>query len=137
MDALMISRCLVLVFGAVALAGCCMSGTGCYAPVAGAPIAWDGLGSPPTDEAADLNPDVAEGTEARPRKKTRPKREIIVGPLGGVSSAANPKSRASEEWAQQEAADQADDIKLKKQLKICSNCMASPARGDTADGMSR
>jgi hypothetical protein len=82
--------------------------------VAGAPIAWDGLGSPPTE--------TAEVPENRPKKTTRPKREIIGGPIGDVSAGANPKPQADEAWAEQEAADQADETKLKKQLKICTNC---------------
>jgi hypothetical protein len=117
MDALMISRCIVFLVGAVALAGCCVSGNGCYAPVLGAPnapIAWDGLGSPPTE--------TAEVPENRPKKNTRPKKEIIVGPIGDVSAGGNPKSQPDEAWAEQEAADHADETKLRKQLKICNNC---------------
>jgi hypothetical protein len=117
MDTPMISKCIVFLVGAVALGGCCISGNGCYAPVLGAPtapIAWDGLGSPPT-EAADV-------PENRPKKNTRPKKEIIVGPIGDVSTGADRKSQADEAWAEQEAADQADETKLKRQLKICSNC---------------
>ena len=85
----MISKCIVFLVGSVALAGCCVSGNGCYAPVVGAPtapIAWDGLGSPPT-ETADV-------PESRPKKTTRPKKEIIVGPIGDVSAGANRKSQA-------------------------------------------
>ena len=126
----MISKSVVFLFSAIALGGCCISGNGCYAPVAGAPIAWDGLGSPPTD--------VAEVSEDQPKKKkTRPRREIIVGPLGDVAAAPNSRSQAGESWAQQEAADQADEIRLKNKLRICSNCMAAPAREDAIDGMAR
>ena len=127
----MISKSVVFLFSAIALGGCCISGNGCYAPVAGAPIAWDGLGSPPTD--------VAEVSEDQPKtkKKTRPRREIIVGPLGDVAAAPNSRSQASESWAQQEAADQADETRLKNKLRICSNCMAAPVREDAIDGMAR
>src|ERR1700681_836148 len=117
MDTPMISRCIVFLVGAVALAGCCVSGNGCYAPVLGAPtapIAWDGLGSPPT-ETADV-------PENRPKKNTRPKKEIIVARMGVFPAAANQNSQADEAWAKQEPADQADETKLKRQLKICSNC---------------
>ena len=118
MDTPMISKCIVFLLGAVALAGCCVSGNGCYAPVAGvgaAPIAWDGLGSPPTD--------TAEVPESRPKKTTRAKHEIIVGPIGDVSSAGrNPKSQADEAFEDQEAADRAAETKLTRQLKICNNC---------------
>src|SRR5882757_10955627 len=111
----MISKCIVFIVAAVALAGCCLSGSSCYAPVAGAPIAWDGLGSPPT-ETADV-------PENRPKKTTRPKKEIIVGPIGDVSSAGrSPKSQADEAFEDQEAADRAAETKLTRQLKICNNC---------------
>jgi len=63
-DIPMISKSIVFLFSAIALGGCCISGNGCYAPVAGAPIAWDGLGSPPTD--------VAEVSEDQPKKKKTP-----------------------------------------------------------------
>jgi hypothetical protein len=135
-DIPMISKCVVFVFSAIALGGCCISGNGCYytpalgtPTVPGAPIAWDGLGSPPTD--------VADAPEVQPKKKSRPRREIIVGPLGDVAAAPNSRSHASESWAQQEAADQADEIKLKKQLRICSNCLPTPAREDAVDSMTR
>jgi hypothetical protein len=114
MDTPMISKCIVFLVGAVALAGCCLSGNGCYAPVAGAPTAWDGLGSPPTE--------TAEVPENQPKKNTRPKKEITAGPIGDVSARANAKPQADEAWAEQEAADQADETKLKRQLKICNNC---------------
>src|SRR6266581_2803989 len=129
MDIPMISKSVVFLFSAIALGGCCISGNGCYAPVAGAPIAWDGLGSPPTD--------VAEVSEDQPKKKTRSRREIIVGPLGDVAAAPSSRSKAGESWAQQEAADQADEIRLKNKLRICSNCMTAPAREDATDSMAR
>ena len=45
----MLTRFMVLLVAGTALAGCCASGTGCSTtPMAGAPIAWDGLGEPPT-----------------------------------------------------------------------------------------
>jgi hypothetical protein len=114
MDALMISKCIVFLFGAVALGGCCLSGNGCYAPVPGAPIAWDGLGSPPTE--------TGEVPEDRPRKNTQRKKEIVAGPIGDVPTGPNRKPQSDEAWARQEAADQADEARLRKQLKICSNC---------------
>jgi hypothetical protein len=110
----MIFRSIVFVFGAVALAGCCALGSGCYTPLPGAPIAWDGFGSPPTE--------TAEAPESPPKKNTRPKKEIIVGPIGEVSARANTKPQADEAWEQQEATDRADEQRLTKRLKICTNC---------------
>ena len=59
----MLTRFMVLLVAATALAGCCASGTGCSTtPMAGAPIAWDGLGTPPT---ANDEP----GEQKRPAKR--------------------------------------------------------------------
>jgi len=46
-----------------------------------------------------------------------------------------PKSQ--EAWAQQDAADRADEAKLKKQLMICRNCLPAPAQDDTAGSVTR
>src|SRR5579859_5633560 len=100
----MISRCLLFIFTALALAGCCVMGNGCYAPLSGTPIAWDGLGSAPT-EAAPI-------PEDRPRKTARAKRETIVGPVADVTAEPSPKLQGKEAWAQQEAADRAEGESL-------------------------
>ena len=45
----MLTKLMVLLVAGSALSGCCVSGTGCSTTAtAGAPIAWDGLGEPPT-----------------------------------------------------------------------------------------
>ena len=73
------TKLLVLLVAGTALTGCCASGTGCSTQTAGAPIAWDGLGEPPT---ANDEP----GEEKRPAKrKTARNREIILGPLNGAA----------------------------------------------------
>jgi hypothetical protein len=123
----MISRSIAFLFAVVALAGCCVSGNGCYAPLPGTPTAWDGLDPAPTETAA-------QATEYRPRKIARPKNEIVIGPLGDVP-VEPPKPQ--EAWAQQEAADRADEAKLKKQLVICRNCLPAPAHDDTTGSMMR
>jgi hypothetical protein len=125
----MISKCVALLFAVVALAGCCVSGNGCFAPLPGAPVAWDGLGAAPTETAQD--------TEDRPRKNARPKKEIIIGPIGDVPAEPNPNPQAKEAWAQQEAADRADEAKLKKQLMICRNCLLAPARDEATGSVTR
>ena len=49
----MLTRIMVSLVAGTALAGCCASGTGCSDTYSvGAPIAWDGLGEPPTENAA-------------------------------------------------------------------------------------
>jgi hypothetical protein len=119
----MISRSIVFLFAAVALAGCCVSGNGCDAPLPGTPTAWDGLDPAPAETAA-------QATEYRPRKIARPKNEIIIGPLGDVP--AEPP-RPQEAWA----ADRADEAKLKKQLMICRNCLPAPPHDDTTGSAMR
>jgi hypothetical protein len=103
---MMISKCIALLVAAPMLANCCALGNGC-APESGAPIAWDGLGSAPTDDAQSVEPP--------PKKHVRAKREIIVGPLDA-------------------AADQDDEARLKRKLMICSNCGATESARDNAAG---
>jgi hypothetical protein len=107
---------MVLLVAGTALAGCCASGTGCSTtPMAGAPIAWDGLGEPPA--AND-----APGEEKRPAKrKTARNREIILGPLNGAPAQADAKARY-DEWTRQPNEDVEADARLARQTKICKGC---------------
>jgi len=128
----MLSKYIALILASAALAGCCLSPNGCYAPLPGAPIAWDGLGTAPTET------ETTGATEDRPRKTARAKRakkEIIVGPIGAASAEPKPKLTGREAFLQQEAADRLDEERLTKKLKICSDCL--PARtSDDASGRS-
>jgi hypothetical protein len=108
----MILKCVTFLFAAAALAGCCVSGNGCYAPLPAAPIAWDGLGSPPTDNE----------TKPKSKRNFRPQTEIVIGPLDGTSAQADPKPQPRDKWVEEQAADQDADAKLKQQMKICSSC---------------
>jgi hypothetical protein len=112
----MLTRFMVLLVAGTALAGCCASGTGCSTtPMAGAPIAWDGLGEPPT--AND-----APGEEKRPAKrKTARNREIILGPLNGAPAQSEAKARY-DEWTRQPNEDVEADARLARQTKICRGC---------------
>jgi hypothetical protein len=112
----MLTRFMVLLVAGTALAGCCASGTGCSTtPMAGAPIAWDGLGEPPT--AND-----APGEEKRPAKrKTARNREIILGPLNGAPAQSDAKARY-DEWTRQPNEDVEADARLARQTKICKGC---------------
>jgi hypothetical protein len=107
---------MVLLVAGTALAGCCASGTGCSTtPMASAPIAWDGLGEPPT--AND-----ATGEEKRPAKrKTARNREIILGPLNGAPAQSDAKARY-DEWTRQPNEDVEADARLARQTKICKGC---------------
>jgi hypothetical protein len=78
----MILKCITFLFAAAALAGCCVSGNGCYAPLPAAP---DGLGSPPTDNE----------TEPKPKRTSRPQTGIVIGPLNGTSADPKPNRATS------------------------------------------
>jgi hypothetical protein len=86
-----------------------VSGNGCYAPLPGAPIAWDGLGSAPTETAS---------TGSGPKKNARAKKEVLIEPIRDVAPEPNPKSQGKKASPEQEAADQAAEEKLIKQLTI-------------------
>jgi hypothetical protein len=109
----MIWKCIAFLVATLMLAGCCSLGNGC-APEAGAPIAWDGLGTPPTSDTQPV--------ELRPNKPARVKKEIIVGPLGATTAEQNDKVQPKDRWEQEQAADQDDEAKLKRKLMICRTC---------------
>ena len=108
----MILKCIAFLFAAVALASCCVSGNGCYTSSPGTPIAWDGLGSLPA----------VNETEPKPKRTSRPKTEIVVGPPNEASAQVDPKSQSQDRWTQDQAADRDADAKLTKQMMICRNC---------------
>jgi hypothetical protein len=112
----MLTRFMVLLVAGTALTGCCASGTGCSTTqTAGAPIAWDGLGEPPTA-------DDASGEEKRPAKrKTARNREIILGPLNDAPGRSDAKARY-EDWTRQPNEDAEADARLARQTKICRGC---------------
>jgi hypothetical protein len=117
----MILKWLALLVAAFMLAGCCALGNGC-APESGAPVAWDGLGSAP---ASDTPP-----VELHPAKRTQAKKEIILGPLDAAGAEQNDKTQPKAQskaqpkgqWEQEQATDQEEDAKLKRQLMICRSC---------------
>ncbi len=119
----MISRCIGFLVAALMLANCCAVGNGC-APESGAPIAWDGLGPAPTDDTQPLEP--------QPKKLKRAKREIIVGPLNAAAAEPISKVLPRDSWEQQQAADQADEVRLKRKLVICRTCLAGESAHDDA-----
>jgi hypothetical protein len=129
----------IFVLGAMALAGCCMSASGCYVPVAGVPTAWDGQGTPPDDSAQQLQEQQEQQQPPQARKKiARAKTEVIVGPIKKADG--DTKREFGQFVAEKGAPDPDSDVKLKRQLTICRDCM-SPAREDDAgaaraDGMS-
>ena len=127
----MLSKYIALILASAALAGCCLSPNGCYAPLPGAPIAWDGLGTAPTET------ETTGATEDRPKKTARAKKEIIVGPIGAASAEPKVKLTGREAFLQQEAADRLDEERLTKKLKICSDCLPARTRDDASGRSAR
>jgi hypothetical protein len=120
----MISKCIAFLAAALLLANCCALGTGC-APTAETPIAWDGLGSAPTEDEQPV--------ELRPKKHARTNREIVIGPLQAAATEPNRKLQPKDDWEQQQAADLAEEARLKRKLIICRNCVgAESARDETS-----
>ncbi|ANW03337.1 hypothetical protein [Bradyrhizobium icense] len=107
-------KLLALLIAGIALSGCCASGTGCSTQTAGAPIAWDGLGEPPT----------ADGEQAgatKPKRRTARNREIILGPLNEAAPRSDARARY-DEWTRQPNEDAEADARLARQTKICRGC---------------
>ncbi len=109
-------KLLALLIACTALTGCCATGTGCSTtPTAGAPIAWDGLGTPPT---ANDEP----GEQKRPAKRrTAGNREIILGPLNDAPPRSEAKAR-NDDWTKQPNEDLEADARLARQTRICKGC---------------
>jgi len=146
---MMILRSATLLAAALTLANCCMSGTGCSgpmasdtapagapalaaAPVAAAPLAaapagimapqtttadadWDGrVASSETDTETAMEPDI--GTARKGSKRRGDSRVDLM------SSQSTSGRRGRMSWEEEQAADLADEARLKQKLTICRNC---------------
>ena len=78
-------------------------------------MAWDGLGSAPTDEAQPVE------APPPPKKQARARREIVIGPLN-AATAEQTRVQSKDQWEQDQAADRDDEASMKRKLKICSAC---------------
>jgi hypothetical protein len=128
----MIVRYALLLVVVPLLGGCCLSGN-CYAPVAGsagvatapaAPTAGvvaapttavttsapDGLGPSPTEESLADAP-------AKPKRAAQRRRDFES--FSDTSAASRYRG---DSWEEQQAADRADEERLKRKLIICQNC---------------
>ena len=114
-------RSIFAIAAGLALSGCCL-GSGCYVQFPpNSPIAWDGLGTPPTRYSA-RRAKTRKTIEAAATKDNSPSEEDLAK--------LRPYSR---EWsAALDAMNKAADDKLKKQLIICRNCM--PTDSDDRTG---
>ena len=134
----MISRVVALLCGAFALAGCCMSGQGCYAPISTASFAFE-----PSAPAGDADLDaprkkVAQKVAQKPAAPKLPAQELpaqelpvqelsdqklpVDGLPKGNAAQRNALAQDGGKWEDQQAADREADAKLSSQLKICRGC---------------
>jgi hypothetical protein len=108
----MIFRCVAPLFSAFALAGCCVSGNGCFAPYPGTPVAER---EAPISRSADVD-------DYKLKRKLSPKPEVTAAPLDASSAQRNAMAQSGDQWEQEQAADREADAKLSSQLKICRGC---------------
>lgn len=104
-------------------------GGGPAGPVAlgsGGPVALDddGLGAAPPDEAQSSDP--------QPKQDARPKRKNMVSSLDASPTRQSHGAQPKDQYELQQAADEADDLRLKRKLMICSDCMPSKSARDDA-----
>jgi len=98
---------------ALALGGCCLSGSGCNVPQPLAGIELNGADQLAEDDALSVRP-------APPQRSSRGNRVKAEQPLA-ASDNLSVGSRETEE-----AQEQADESRLKRKLIICQNCGAAP-----------
>jgi hypothetical protein len=89
------------------LSGCCIPGGGCNVSAGGGPVAWDGLGVPPTEDAGNAPP---ASDPAKPDKVRQ------------IATQVRKKAQAVDKFEQQQTAERSADAKVSDQLKICRNC---------------
>jgi hypothetical protein len=118
----MISRCIAFLAAALLLANCCGLGNGC-APTAEAPLAWDGLGSAPTEDAPPM--------ELKPKKHAGAEREIVDRRRDTAAAEPNQRLQPKDDWDERHAAEKVEEAKLKRKLIICSTCGGESARSET------
>jgi hypothetical protein len=127
----MMVRHALLLFVALMLGGCCLSGS--CAPVAGpagmasAPIT--GTAAAPATNVATVAPDglgpgLTDGPKAdvaaKPKRTAQRRRDSDS--FGDASSASRYRG---DSWEEQQATDRADEEQLKRKLIICQNCSSS------------
>jgi hypothetical protein len=134
---MVIVRLVVFMLGAIALAGCCMSGSGCYVATDGPLSAWDGRGTgpddkpPPQEEAMTPEPSMPPARQSKTRM-SQSKMDMTIGPITRTRGEARSegKSRSDQDYAEQQAADQEADAALARKLIICRDC--APSARDNA-----
>jgi hypothetical protein len=120
---MMILRVVALLCGAFALAGCCISGQGCYAPISTTPFAFEP--SAPSD--ADFDAPSKKVAQKLPAQKLSdqklPDQKLADNGLPkGTVAQRNAMAQDGGSREDEQAADREADAKLSSQLKICRGC---------------
>jgi hypothetical protein len=128
---MVLSRLIVFVLAAVALAGCCASGTGCPVSLPPDLATSDGLVSTPDDGMQPAEPSMGKTRRSKAAYMTEP----------GMEPRKDARPNSKQSFAEKDAADQAADAELTRHLKICSGCgpsgrddMATNGMGDSMGG---
>src|SRR5579859_6857534 len=88
-DRMMMSRVVALLCGAFALAGCCMSGQGCYAPISTAPFAFE-PSAPDGDAGLDApKRKLAQKVAQKPAVQKLPIQDLSAQDLSAQGLSAN------------------------------------------------
>jgi hypothetical protein len=96
------------VLATLTLGGCCLSFSGCEAPLATARSDWDGLVPPRAEDAPSSAP--TEKTSGRANSQGEQSKTAYSGSTTGSS------------WKDDDARLQMDDARLKQKLIICDGC---------------
>jgi hypothetical protein len=87
----------------------------------------DGLGAAPPEEEAPP-PD-----EVQPRQDVRVKRKkMTASPDDATAAGKYRDARGKDQFEMEQAADEADDQRLKRKLMICTDCMPAKSARDDA-----
>jgi hypothetical protein len=123
-------RFIVFVFAAIALAGCCASGTGCPVNLPPELATSDGLVSSRDGGMQPAEPSMGKTGRSNSAMMTDP----------GMEPRRNSRQNANLSYEEQVAADRDADAALTRRLKICNGCgpsgqgaMATDSMGDGMD----
>jgi hypothetical protein len=127
---MILPRLIVFVVAAIALAGCCASGTGCPVSLPPDLATSDGLVSSQDNGMRPDEPSMGKTGRSNSAMMTQP----------GMEPRKNAKQNAERSYEEQVAADRDADAELTRRLKICSGCgpsgrgtMAADSMGDGMD----
>jgi hypothetical protein len=138
----MITKCIAFLVAALVLSNCCALGGGC-APLGGGPAGPVALapGAAPValgdDGLGEVPPDEAQPSDPQPKQDVRPRRKNMAGSSDAGATRQNRGAQAKDQYELQQAADEAEDSRLRRKLMICSDCLPSKSARDDVMSSSR